>query len=202
MRTLYRSTLLTAAAAFAAVLLSNFGSSAQQKAPVVTVFKTASCGCCSKWVDHMKAAGFEMRVQDVEDIAAVKSRLGVAEEISSCHTSQVDGYVIEGHVPASSVQRLLKERPKIAGLAVPGMPMGSPGMEVPSGQKDAYWSSRSAAASRRVSTSGTEPPQVHEAGSSGPGARPRWTRSAPAAVIHQARVELTADRARMSRFHR
>ena len=153
MRTWYRTTLLTVAAAFAAALLINSGSSAQQKAPVVNVFKTATCGCCSKWVDHMKAAGFEMRVQDVEDIAAVKKRLGVADEISSCHTSQVDGYVIEGHVPASSVQRLLKERPKIAGLAVPGMPMGSPGMEVPSGQKDAY---------SVVAFGGGQPPRVYE----------------------------------------
>ncbi len=137
MRTWYRSAFLTAAAAFGAVLF-NLPAFAQQKPQTVMVFKTASCGCCSKWVDHMKAAGFALKVQDVEDIAAVKARLGVAPEISSCHTSQVDGYVLEGHVPASAVQRLLKERPKVTGLAVPGMPMGSPGMEVPSGQKDAY----------------------------------------------------------------
>jgi hypothetical protein len=95
------------------------------------------CGCCSKWVDHMKAHGFDVKVQDVEDISAVKSKLGVRPEISSCHTSQVGGYVIEGHVPADAVQRLLKERPKVAGLAVPGMPLGSPGMEVP-GRSDPY----------------------------------------------------------------
>ena len=153
MRTWTKTTLLTVAAASAAALLISSASSAQQKAPVVNVFKTATCGCCSKWVDHMKAAGFEMRVQDVEDIAAVKKRLGVADDISSCHTSQVDGYVIEGHVPASSVQRLLKERPKVAGLAVPGMPMGSPGMEVPSGQKDAY---------SVVAFGGGQPPRVYE----------------------------------------
>jgi hypothetical protein len=122
---------------FALALSAQWSSSAQQK-PTLSVFKTATCGCCSKWVDHMKAAGFETRVQDVDDISAVKQKLGVATEISSCHTAQVDGYVIEGHVPAESVQRLLKERPKVAGLAVPGMPMGSPGMEVPGGQKDAY----------------------------------------------------------------
>ena len=148
----YRLSLLTAAV-LAAALFAETGPSAQQKAQTVMVFKTASCGCCSKWVDHMKAAGFEMRVQDVEDIAAVKSRLGVATEISSCHTSQVDGYVIEGHVPASAVRRLLKERPKVTGLAVPGMPMGSPGMEVPSGQKDAY---------SVVAFGGGQPPRVYE----------------------------------------
>jgi len=152
MRTWYRSAFLTAAAAFGAVLF-NLPAFAQQKAPTVMVFKTATCGCCSKWVDHMKAAGFEMKVQDVEDIAAVKARLGVAPEISSCHTSQVGGYVIEGHVPASAVQRLLKERPKVTGLAVPGMPMGSPGMEVPSGQKDAY---------TVVTFGGGQPPRVYE----------------------------------------
>ena len=148
----YRLSLLTAAV-LATGMFAQTSPSAQQKPKTVMVFKTASCGCCSKWVDHMKAAGFEMRVQDVEDIAAVKSRLGVATEISSCHTSQVDGYVIEGHVPASAVQRLLKERPKVTGLAVPGMPMGSPGMEVPSGQKDAY---------SVVAFGGGQPPRVYE----------------------------------------
>ena len=133
-----RRSQLVAAAVLAAAVFAQPEPSAQQKPQTVMVFKTATCGCCSKWVDHMKAAGFELKVQDVEDIAAVKERLGVAPEISSCHTSQVDGYVLEGHVPASAVQRLLKERPKVTGLAVPGMPMGSPGMEVPSGQKDAY----------------------------------------------------------------
>jgi hypothetical protein len=124
-------------AALAAVLLLQLRSSAQQK-PVVSVFKSPTCGCCSKWVEHMKANGFELNVQDVDDISAVKEKLGVAPEISSCHTSQVGGYVIEGHVPAAAVQRLLKEKPKVAGLTVPGMPVGSPGMEVPSGQKEPY----------------------------------------------------------------
>ena len=124
-------------AALAAVLLLQLSSAAQQK-PVVSVFKSPACGCCSKWVDHMKANGFELKVQDVDDISAVKEKLGVAPEISSCHTSQVGGYVNEGHVPAAAVQRLLKEKPKVAGLAVPGMPAGSPGMEVPGGHKEPY----------------------------------------------------------------
>jgi hypothetical protein len=135
-RQVNRSALL-AIGVFAAVVAAQWSSAAQQK-PVLSVFKSPTCGCCAKWVDHMKAAGFETRVQDVEDMAAVKAKLGVGTELSSCHTAQVDGYVIEGHVPATSVQRLLKERPKVVGLAVPGMPMGSPGMEVPSGKKDSY----------------------------------------------------------------
>jgi hypothetical protein len=135
-RQVNRSALL-AIGVLAAVVAAQWSSAAQQK-PVLSVFKSPTCGCCAKWVDHMKAAGFETRVQDVEDMAAVKAKLGVGTELSSCHTAQVDGYVIEGHVPATSVQRLLKERPKVVGLAVPGMPMGSPGMEVPSGKKDSY----------------------------------------------------------------
>jgi hypothetical protein len=129
--------LLIAAGVLAAVVLVQLSSSAQQK-PVVSVFKTPTCGCCSKWVDHMKANGFDVRVQDVDDIGALKEKLGVAPEISSCHTSQVGGYVVEGHVPAAAVQRLLKEKPKVAGLTVPGMPAGSPGMEVPGGHKEPY----------------------------------------------------------------
>jgi hypothetical protein len=124
-------------ALFAALLAVQLTSSAQQK-PVVSVYKSPACGCCSLWVEHMKANGFELKVQDVDDINALKQKFGIAPEISSCHTSQVDGYVIEGHVPASAVQRLLKERPKVAGLTVPGMPAGSPGMEVPSGLKQPY----------------------------------------------------------------
>lgn len=97
--------------------------------PSVTVYKSPTCGCCSKWVDHMRASGFEVKALDVEDIEAVKRTHGVPEGISSCHTSLVGGYVIEGHVPADAVARVLRERPKIAGIAVPGMPLGSPGME-------------------------------------------------------------------------
>jgi hypothetical protein len=125
-------------AALAGVLAAPFAASTQQKPTAMTVFKTATCGCCNKWVDHMKAAGFEADVRDVEDIDAVKAKLGVRPELSSCHTTQVGGYIVEGHVPADAVRRLLKERPQIAGLAVPGMPAGSPGMEVPSGHRDAY----------------------------------------------------------------
>jgi hypothetical protein len=127
-----------AIAGLAVALTVQLTTSAQQQKPVVSVFKSPTCGCCSLWVEHMKANGFDLKVQDVEDINALKTKFGVAPEFSSCHTSQVNGYIIEGHVPAAAVQRLLKERPKVAGLAVPGMPAGSPGMEVPSGLKQPY----------------------------------------------------------------
>ena len=88
--------------------------------------------------DYVRKNGFDAKVQDVDDIGALKLKLGVREEFSSCHTTEVGGYIVEGHVPVEVVQRMLKERPKIAGIAVPGMPAGSPGMEVPGGRKDSY----------------------------------------------------------------
>ncbi len=99
--------------------------------PVVEVYKEATCGCCSKWVEHLQQAGFEVRTTDTRELASFKARHGVPHHAESCHTALVAGYVVEGHVPASDIQRLLRERPAIAGLAVPGMPIGSPGMEVP-----------------------------------------------------------------------
>jgi hypothetical protein len=99
--------------------------------PVVKVFKSPSCGCCGKWVEHMRASGFTVEVTDVADVAPIKAKNGVPAELSSCHTALVGGYVVEGHVPASDVRRLLKEHPAILGLAAPGMPQGSPGMDVP-----------------------------------------------------------------------
>src|SRR4051794_25985666 len=92
--------------------------------PVVTVYKSPTCGCCSKWIDHMKAGGFEVKALDVEDIDLVKKTYGVPPGLASCHTALVGGYVLEGHVPAESVTRLMRERPAVAGLAVPGMPAG------------------------------------------------------------------------------
>jgi len=98
-------------------------------APPVTVWKSPSCGCCGAWVEHMQAAGFPVTVVETEVMNPVKARLGVPMELASCHTAQVDGYTLEGHVPADAVKRLLAERPQGRGLAVPGMPQGSPGME-------------------------------------------------------------------------
>ena len=97
--------------------------------PAVHVYKTATCGCCVKWVDHLREAGFAVTVEDTRDLMAVKRREGVPTDLSSCHTALVDGYVVEGHVPASVVQAFLEEPGDARGLAVPGMPIGSPGME-------------------------------------------------------------------------
>jgi hypothetical protein len=101
------------------------------------VYKTPTCGCCGKWVEHVKAAGFTTTVHDRPDISQVKMKAGVPASLQSCHTALVGGYVIEGHVPADVIRQLLAEKPKIAGIAVPGMPIGSPGMEQGT-RKDAY----------------------------------------------------------------
>ena len=103
----------------------------QGRQPLVEVYKSPTCGCCSKWVDHLRNRGFEVRVTDSDAVDELKTKHGVPRQARSCHTALVGGYVVEGHVPAADVQRLLKERPRIAGIAVPGMPIGSPGMEVP-----------------------------------------------------------------------
>jgi len=97
--------------------------------PPVLVYKTEGCGCCNAWVEHLRAAGFEVDARNVTDIASIKAGAGIGPSVSSCHTALVDGYVVEGHVPADVIERMLAERPDIAGLAVPGMPVGSPGME-------------------------------------------------------------------------
>lgn len=97
----------------------------------VEVFKSPYCGCCTQWIDHMRQAGFDVVTKDVDDVAVARKKAGMPEQFGSCHTAKVGGYVIEGHVPAADIQRLLKEKPKALGLAVPGMPQGSPGMESP-----------------------------------------------------------------------
>ncbi len=100
----------------------------------ITVYKSPACGCCSKWIAHLEANGFKVVAHDREDMTSVKIENGVRREFSSCHTAVIDGYVIEGHVPAEDIQRLLQDRPAVAGIAVPGMPIGSPGMEGPNPQ--------------------------------------------------------------------
>ena len=107
-----------------------------EELPKMTVWKSPWCGCCGHWVDHMRGAGFEVEVNDLEDMGTVKQMASVPSELQSCHTARVGGYTVEGHVPASDVIRLLEERPDAIGLAVPGMPSGSPGME--NGQHDPY----------------------------------------------------------------
>ena len=107
-------------------------------APRVIVYKTATCGCCAGWADYLKGHGFEVKTEDVADLTAVKVELGVPPQLQSCHTAVIDGYLVEGHVPIEPIQRMLEERPEIAGIAVPGMPIGSPGMEVPGRPADSY----------------------------------------------------------------
>ena len=94
------------------------------------VSKDPNCGCCSGWVEHVQAAGFQATVMEMSDLAPLKARLRVPVHLASCHTAEIEGYVIEGHVPSLAIKRLLSERPSAIGLAVPGMPIGSPGMEV------------------------------------------------------------------------
>ena len=100
-----------------------------QGAPTINVIKTATCGCCGHWVTHLRQNGFRATVTDVRDLTPTARRLGVPDDLRSCHTAMVGGYAIEGHVPAADIRRLLRERPAAAGIAVPGMPHGSPGME-------------------------------------------------------------------------
>ena len=114
------------------------GTSAKTR-PLVEVWKDPECGCCKDWVKHLEDNGFDVRVHDSGNTAA-RARLGIPAKLGSCHTGQVGGYVVEGHVPASDIQRLLAQRPKAVGLAVPGMPVGSPGMDgsIYGKRKDAY----------------------------------------------------------------
>lgn len=102
---------------------------AQQALPTMTVYKSPTCGCCTAWVEHARGAGFTVRTVDTDDLDRVKREVGLPARLASCHTVMVGSYVVEGHVPASDIKRLLTERPAVRGLAVPGMPIGSPGME-------------------------------------------------------------------------
>ena len=101
----------------------------QAAAQTIDVIKTPWCGCCAHWVEHLRANGFTVRVTETQDLAPVARRHGVPDALRSCHSARVGGYAIEGHVPAADIRRLLRERPQAAGLAVPGMPIGAPGME-------------------------------------------------------------------------
>jgi hypothetical protein len=123
-----RIVLVTALAAAAATALA-CSVGAQAKPVAITVYKSPTCGCCAKWVEHLQAAGFRAEVHDEPQMDAVKTKVGVPAELRSCHTALVEGYAVEGHVPADVIRKLIEERPKVAGIAVPGMPVGSPGME-------------------------------------------------------------------------
>ena len=111
---------------------------ASAAAPQVTVFRNPSCGCCTAWVEHLRAHGFAVTVDEVPDTGLPRRLAGIPDRLGSCHTARVGGYSIEGHVPAAEIRRLLAQRPDAVGLAVPGMPVGSPGMESPDGRVDRY----------------------------------------------------------------
>ena len=110
-------------------LLASLLSQSLAAATRIEVYKTPTCGCCGKWVEHLRANGFEPLVKEVSSTTEYQARYGVPDKMKSCHTAVVNGYTIEGHVPAADIERLLKERPKAKGLAAPGMPAGSPGMD-------------------------------------------------------------------------
>jgi hypothetical protein len=118
-------------AAAGLLLMGMRGRSAVQPRTPITVYKSSTCGCCAKWVDYLDANGFQATVHDEEEMEALKDRLGVPSAIRSCHTALVGSYLIEGHVPVADIRRLVAEKPKVAGLAVPGMPALSPGMAPP-----------------------------------------------------------------------
>ena len=124
------ATIVTIAAAVAAAAVTAVVVTRNQPTgPVITVYKSPTCGCCTAWVTHVKRAGFRVVVHDTADVQPVKDRWGVPGDLISCHTAKVENYVIEGHVPADLIQRLLQEKPAVLGIATPGMPSGSPGME-------------------------------------------------------------------------
>ena len=125
-------------ALIAVVAISACGRSAAPGTPGITVYKSATCGCCRKWAEHLRNAGFEVDAQNVENLNPIKEHAGVPVGQGSCHTAEVGGYFVEGHVPAADIKRLLAEHPDAKGLVVPGMPVGSPGMEAPSGEVKAY----------------------------------------------------------------
>jgi hypothetical protein len=131
---------LVGAAYIGSVRLEPDLQAAQQKpaGPLVEVFKSPTCGCCALWVEHMRKSGFNVRTTDVSDLTEIKKTRGVPGEVQSCHTAVVNGYVVEGHVPPADVHRMLKEKPAIAGIAVGGMPIGSPGMESPYVKAEPY----------------------------------------------------------------
>ncbi len=119
-----------AAALTALTALAAIPARAVSPAGLVQVYKSPTCGCCGAWVEHMRGAGFTVRVTEVDDPSAQRARLGIPDRYGSCHTATVGGYVLEGHVPATEVQRMLASKPTAVGLAVPGMVPGSPGMEM------------------------------------------------------------------------
>ena len=132
-----RRTLLQAALIGAALPLASIGLHAAGK-PQITVYKTPGCSCCCEWIVHLEKNGFAVVANDVPGTEPYRERFGVPRSLASCHTGVIDGYAIEGHVPAEEIKRLIAEKPKARGLSVPGMPVGSPGMEVRGERRDAF----------------------------------------------------------------
>ncbi len=118
-----------AAVGLAATGLLAMRGPAHGQSPAIVVYKQPECGCCGHWIDHVKAAGFRVSTRNKSDLTAIKRRYGIEPSLASCHTAVVEGYAVEGHVPADVMHRLLRERPAVTGIAVPGMPAGAPGME-------------------------------------------------------------------------
>jgi hypothetical protein len=107
---------------------------AEGSLPGITVWKSPNCGCCVKWIEHLRAAGFEVEAREARNLNAVRTQLGVPPKLAGCHSAKVGDYLVEGHVPAEQIKRLLADKPDVAGISVPGMPVGSPGMEGPGGK--------------------------------------------------------------------
>jgi len=135
-----RRDFVTQAAGLALAAIGAAQARGQPEGPdtAITVYKSASCGCCAKWVDHLRANGFAPAVHDEADMDAIKDDLGVPKNVRSCHTALAGRYLVEGHVPAADLRRLLKDRPALAGLAVPGMPKSTPGMATPGETPEPY----------------------------------------------------------------
>ena len=131
----FRFFAVAVSAAAIAIVIAAAPTVATPTKPMVTVYKDPNCGCCKNWIEHLVKHGYRVDAKDSPDMASIKTTLGVPRDLHSCHTAVIDGYLIEGHVPAADIDRLLATKPKVKGLAVPGMPMGSPGMEGPRTQR-------------------------------------------------------------------
>lgn len=126
--------MLTVPLLLLAMLFLAACTTAEGQTPEVVMYKSPTCGCCEKWAEHLEANGFDVRREDRNDLTPVKMQHGIPYELGACHTATVGDYVVEGHVPADVIKRMLEEKPDIRGITVPGMPIGSPGMEGPNPQ--------------------------------------------------------------------
>jgi hypothetical protein len=142
----------------AATILMGAEATAQQPDDTITVYKSPACGCCVKWVEHLRAAGFRVEAHDAGNLDAVRKELGVPRKLAGCHSAKVGRYVVEGHVPADQIKQLLRQQPDVEGISVPGMPVGSPGMEGTGGRDYDVLAWRK---DGRVEVFATVPPRSH-----------------------------------------